>query len=94
MVEYKIKTEWVESKIEENVGNVILKHENSLNPLSAGFVEAIYNTCKTFDEDPIVKCIVLKGSEKAFAAGADLKEMLPLTFASISEKRYIENFSV
>ena len=90
MVEYKIKTEWVESKIEENVGNVILKHENSLNPLSAGFVEAIYNTCKTFDEDPIVKCIVLKGSEKAFAAGADLKEMLPLTFASISEKRYIE----
>lgn len=90
MVEYEVKNEWVECKVEKNVGTVILKHQNSLNPLSAGFVEAIYNTCKTFDEDPNVRCIVLKGSEKAFAAGADLKEMLPLTFATISEKRYIE----
>ncbi len=90
MVNYIKRSEWVDKTIENNVGFVYLKHENLLNPLSAGFVEAIYEECKRFDEDTSVRCIVLQGSEKAFAAGADLKEMLPLTFASISESRYIE----
>ena len=90
MVDYKKRTEWVDSEIVDNVAWVTLKHDNALNPLSAGFVEAIYETCKEHDENSDVKCIVLKGSEKAFAAGADLKEMLPLSFAKISEIRYIE----
>ena len=38
-----------------------------------------------------VGCIVLIGSEKAFAAGADLKEMVKHNYASVSETRYIEN---
>ena len=83
MVDYKKRTEWVDSEIVDNVAWVRLKHDNALNPLSAGFVEAIYETCKEHDENSDVKCIVLKGSEKAFAAGADLKEMLPLSFAKI-----------
>ncbi len=90
MADYKKKTEWVKKEIVNNVGFVLLRHENLLNPLSAGFVEAIYEECKNLDEDRNIRCIVLKGSEKAFAAGADLKEMLPLTFARISETRYIE----
>ena len=90
MVYYEKRSEWVQKKIDGNIGYVTLKHENSLNPLSAGFVEAIYEECKKLDEDKNIRCIVLSGSEKAFAAGADLKEMLPLTFASISESRYIE----
>ena len=90
MVNYNSKLNWVKSEIIENVGWVFLNHENPLNPLSAKFVEEIYEKCKSFDEDTNVKCIVLKGSAKAFAAGADLKEMLPLTYASISESRYIE----
>ena len=32
------------------------------------------------DEDPQIKCIVLTGSEKAFAAGADIKEMKDMSF--------------
>ena len=90
MTSYIKKSEWVKTEILDKVGWVELCHENPLNPLSAGFVEAIYDSCKSFDEDPSVKCIVLIGSEKAFAAGADLKEMLPLSFAKISEIRYIE----
>lgn len=90
MKDYVKRSEWVKTKIDENVGVITLSHENPLNPLSAGFVEAIYEECKQLDEDTSVRCIVLKGSSKAFAAGADLKEMLPLTFASISETRYIE----
>ena len=89
-MKYEKKTEWVKKNIINNVGWIKLSHENPLNPLSFGFVEAIYDACKEYDEDKNVNCIVLIGSEKAFAAGADLKEMLPLNFASISESRYIE----
>ncbi len=87
---YEIKMNWVKSEKIDKVGLVTLNHENSLNPLSAGFVEAIYLSCKKFDEDEDINCIVLTGSKKAFAAGADLKEMLPLSFAEISKTRYIE----
>ena len=90
MSNYKIRMDWVESKRINNVGIVKLNHQNPLNPLSAGFVEAIYTSCKKFDEDKTIKCIVVIGSEKAFAAGADLKEMLPLSYAEVSETRYIE----
>ena len=80
MTSYIKKSEWVKTEILDKVGWVELCHENPLNPLSAGFVEAIYESCKNFDEDPNVKCIVLIGSKKAFAAGADLKEMLTFIF--------------
>ena len=87
---YEVNFDWVKTQKIDKVGLVTLNHENSLNPLSAGFVEAIYLSCKKFDEDEDINCIILTGSEKAFAAGADLKEMLPLSFAEVSETRYIE----
>ena len=87
---YELKMDWVKSEKIDKVGVVTLNHENSLNPLSSGFVEAIYKSCKAFDEDKEINCIVLMGSSKAFAAGADLKEMLPLSYAEMSESRYIE----
>ena len=48
---YELKMNWVKSEKIDKVGLVTLNHENSLNPLSAGFVEAIYLSCKKFDED-------------------------------------------
>ena len=39
----------------------------------------------------MIGCIGIIGSEKAFAAGADLKEMVKLNYAAVSESRYIEN---
>ncbi len=89
-MEYKSKPEWVEKSIIDNVGWIKLNHENQLNPLSAGFISSIYDACKEYDDNKNVKCIVLTGSNKAFAAGADLKEMLPLNFAQMVETRYIE----
>ena len=85
------KTEWIKSWSESGVGWVQLNHENKLNPLSAGFILAIKEAAEKFDKDPSIGCIVLTGSEKAFAAGADLKEMVKLNYAAVSETRYIEN---
>ena len=85
------KSEYVKAWSESGVGWVQLNHENKLNPLSAGFILAIKEAAEKFDKDSSIGCIVLIGSEKAFAAGADLKEMVKLNFASVSERRYIEN---
>ena len=85
------KNEWIKSWSDNGVGWVQLNHENKLNPLSAGFILAIKEATEKFDNDLSIGCIVLTGSEKAFAAGADLKEMVKHNFASVSETRYIEN---
>ena len=85
------KNEFIKSWTDNGIGWVQLNHENKLNPLSAGFILAIKEAAEKFDNDLSVGCIVLIGSEKAFAAGADLKEMVKHNYASVSETRYIEN---
>ena len=85
------KTEWVKSWSENGIGWVQLNHENKLNPLSAGFILAIKEAAEKFDDDLSIGCIVLIGSDKAFAAGADLKEMVKHNYASVLETKYIEN---
>ena len=85
------KTEWIKTWSENGVGWIQLNHENKLNPLSASFILAIKDAAEKFDNDPSIGCIVLIGSDKAFAAGADLKEMIKLNYASVTESRYIEN---
>jgi len=85
------KAEWVKSWSENGIGWVQLNHENKLNPLSASFILAIKEAAEKFDDDLSIGCIVLIGSDKAFAAGADLKEMVKHNYASVSETRYIEN---
>ena len=91
MSEVIVKSEWVKVWSENGIGWVQLNHDNKLNPLSAGFILAIKEAAENFDKDSSIGCIVLIGSEKAFAAGADLKEMVDHNFASVSEARYIEN---
>lgn len=45
-----------------------------------------------FDQDPLVGAMVITGSEKAFAAGADIAEMQPLTFQTCYNKRFLSKF--
>ena len=85
------KNEFIKCWSDNGIGWVQLNHENKLNPLSAGFILAIKEAAEKFDNELSVGCIVLIGSEKAFAAGADLKEMVKHNYASVSETRYIEN---
>ena len=85
------KTEWIKTWSENGVGWIQLCHENKLNPLSSGFILAIKDAAQEYDNDTSISCIVLTGSDKAFAAGADLKEMVKLNYASVTESRYIEN---
>jgi len=64
----------------QNVGFVQLNRPKALNALCGGLMDELALALKGFDEDPEIGAIVLTGSEKAFAAGADIKEMKDLSF--------------
>jgi enoyl-CoA hydratase len=62
------------------VGLVTLDRPQALNALSAALVAEVTEALKGFDADPEVGAIVLTGSHKAFAAGADVSELADLDF--------------
>jgi len=54
---------------------VTLNRPKALNALCYDLFKDLNDALTTLDKDPEIKAIVLTGSEKAFAAGADIKEM-------------------
>lgn len=63
------------------VGLVTLNRPKALNALNSQVMRECIAALQTFDEDVGIGAVVLTGSEKAFAAGADIKEMRDLQFA-------------
>lgn len=57
------------------VGAVQLNRPDKLNALSLQLMDELITALEAFDADPDIRCMVLHGSERAFAAGADIDEM-------------------
>ncbi|KIX94675.1 uncharacterized protein Z520_09721 [Fonsecaea multimorphosa CBS 102226] len=70
------------------VGLITLNRPKALNALSSALFVELNDALKKYEEDKDIGAIVLTGSDKAFAAGADIKEMAPLTFSDA----YVNNF--
>ncbi|MCV7191981.1 enoyl-CoA hydratase [Mycolicibacterium brumae] len=68
---------------EGRVGVITLNRPQALNALNTQVMHEVTAAAKEFDDDPDIGAIVLTGSEKAFAAGADIKEMAELSFAEV-----------
>ncbi|MBV2142181.1 enoyl-CoA hydratase [Falsochrobactrum sp. TDYN1] len=62
------------------VGLVRLNRPQALNALNGTVLDELTEALAAFDTDGKIGAIVLTGSEKAFAAGADIKEMQPINF--------------
>lgn len=62
------------------VGLVTLNRPSALNALNSALIAELNTALSGFEADEKIGCIVLTGSEKAFAAGADIKEMGSLTY--------------
>ncbi|WP_295472934.1 enoyl-CoA hydratase [uncultured Pseudomonas sp.] len=71
------------TEIRGRVGVVTLHRPQALNALNAQLIEELNQALDAFERDAQIGCIVLTGSEKAFAAGADIKEMAELTYPQI-----------
>ncbi len=67
---------------------VTLNRPQALNALNSQVLAELTAAFTAYDADPAQRCLVLTGSEKAFAAGADIKEMSAQSFASM----YASNF--
>ncbi len=73
-----------------------MNRPEAMNALNAAVREAINTTLPRLDADPEVRCVVLAGGEKAFAAGADIKERAAMSAVDVmgmSTTRGIAAFS-
>ena len=73
------------------VGLITLNRPQALNALCDALMVELGAALKAFDADDAVSAIVLTGSEKAFAAGADIKEMKDKSFADVAADDFIGN---
>lgn len=69
--------------IHGKVGLITLNRPQALNALNAQIVRELNQALDQLEADPNIGCVVLTGSEKAFAAGADIKEMAELSYPQI-----------
>ena len=66
--------------IDSRVAVLTLNRPKALNALCDGLITELNETLLKLDQDKSVGSIIITGSERAFAAGADIKEMAPRTF--------------
>src|SRR5579863_2370829 len=71
------------------VGIITLNRPKMLNALSFGVFREIAAAIDDLEADDKIGCIVLAGGEKAFAAGADIKEMQPKSFIEMYSSDFI-----
>jgi enoyl-CoA hydratase len=71
------------------VGLVTLNRPKALNALCDQLMTELGQAMAAFDADPAIGAIVLTGSEKAFAAGADIKEMKVRTYPDVYKEDFI-----
>lgn len=81
---------WQTIILEKNkgVGLITLNRPKALNALNTELITELNLALDELEKDASIGCIVLTGSEKAFAAGADIKEMAELNFPNI----YFDDF--
>lgn len=75
-------------EVQGRVGLITLNRPTALNALNAQLIAELNLALDQFEKDPQIGCMVITGSAKAFAAGADIKEMADLTFPQI----YLDDF--
>ena len=71
------------------VGIVTLNRPKALNALNNQLMDELGAALKAFDADPAIGCIIVTGSERAFAAGADIAAMAKYSFVDVYGGDYI-----
>ena len=69
----------------DRVGTITLNRPQALNALNSQVMAEVTTAAAEFDADPGIGAIIITGSAKAFAAGADIKEMASLSFSEVFE---------
>ena len=77
----------------DKVGLIRLNRPKALNALNNALMGELHDALRNFDNDPEISCMVITGNERAFAAGADIKEMAGQTYVDFLQKGSVsDNF--
>ncbi len=71
------------------VGIITLNRPKALNALNGPLMDELGTALKAFDADPAIGCMIITGSEKAFAAGADIAAMAQYHFHEVYKQDFI-----
>jgi enoyl-CoA hydratase len=77
---------------EEPIWVVLLNRPDALNALSDELMDELVTSLVDLDRDDDIHCIVLGGSERVFAAGADIAELAPLSAIDLYYQRRVERW--
>jgi enoyl-CoA hydratase len=71
------------------VGTITLNRPAALNALNSALMDELSSALEAFESDPNIRCMIVTGSEKAFAAGADIKEMAGKNFSQAYREDFV-----
>ena len=73
----------IKTEVQGAVGIATLHRPDALNALNSALLSELADALEAWDRGTEVRCIILTGSERAFAAGADIKEMQPKSYSQM-----------
>ncbi len=76
-------------RVEERVGVIQLNRPQALNALNDGLMDELGASLLAFDADDAIGCIVITGSQKAFAAGADIAAMAEFSYMDAYKSNFV-----
>ncbi|EJD03408.1 ClpP/crotonase [Fomitiporia mediterranea MF3/22] len=85
-------TNIIPSSPSEGVALITLNRPKALNALNGALISELNNALESIEQDDSVKAVVITGSERAFAAGADIKEMKDREYHDVSRDDFLANW--
>lgn len=77
------------TSVNDNVATLTFNRPEAMNALNNEMMQEVVQAIHTWDSDPLIRAIVITGSDKAFAAGADIKQMKDLDFVEALETDFV-----
>ena len=81
----------IKTEVNGSVGVATLNRPEALNALNTALLNELADALETWDRDSEVRCMIVTGSDRAFAAGADIKEMAPKSFSDMYRENLFGN---
>ncbi len=74
------------------VGVITFNRPKALNALNSALITEMNSALNAYESDPNIGAIILTGNEKAFAAGADIREMKDKTFEDVTSQDFLHDW--
>ena len=88
-----MKFDTLTATVENRVGTLTLNRPAAMNALNQQMMRELKSVFDQWDNDPEVRAIILTGSEKSFAAGADITEMADMKFLDALEQNFLDDWT-